>query len=443
MALTKGKSSGLSVSAKNGVLFSGIPVEDLVKRYDSPVFVFSEARIIENYKALSSAFRKYYPKTEVYYSMKTNYEPQILSTLRSQGSKAELASGMELAFAKKAGFSGPDLVLDGPGWTSEDIDLCIKEGVHILNVDSLDMLYLVDKIAGKNKQKVKIGFRIYPEIHISMLKTFIENYISKFGVPISDAVEAFRIAQELKNVEPVGIHTHIGSMITDPSYYEKTVDKFIKLASDLKKKLGIKLEEINLGGGYGVQSINYFSIQNIILNKVGVSQYSKAASIEEFGRRIATRFKDNLAKYKLADITLVLEPGRFIVSDSGVLITQVISAKKGWIFLDGGANIIPESIFFIRRGFIVANKYHQKPTHKYGIAGNTLSTPDILAIDQKMPKMEVGDTVIVLDAGAYTISRSNQFTVLRPEVVYVTKDGKLKHMRKKEVVLDLLNKLLL
>lgn len=434
--------SGISLIG-NKVKFGGISIDKFTKEYQTPLLIFCEKRLIDNYKALAYAFRKHYEKTSIFYSIKTNFEPQILMSLKEAGSNAEAASALEVLLALKAGFTPKQIVLDGPAWTDEDIEFCIRKGIKTMNVDSVDLMKRVNSVAKKLKKKVDVGFRIFPEIKMSILKSFAEGYIKKFGVPLSQAIDAYKVVKNLDYVNPIAISSHIGSMITDPMYYEREVEKFTKLARDLKNILSIDISEINLGGGYGVQSLNYFSIQNIILSKAGVAHYSKAASIEEFGERIASRFKQNLKKYSLPEIDLILEPGRFIASDAGIMLTNVVSVKNNWVFINGGANLLPESIFFIRRGFIVANKVKKPNIHTYGIAGPTLNTIDILADNQKLPKMEVGDTVIVLDAGAYSLSRSTQFTMLRPDAIYIKENGKIKYLRKKEKPQDFIDKLLL
>ena len=433
--------SGITISNRK-VSFGGISLTEFIEKYETPLFLFSEQRLEDNYKALEESFRRYYPKTEVFFSVKTNFELSILKTLRRLGSKAEAASALEVIIAKKAGFEGSEMVLDGPAWTDNDIKFCIQKNISTFNVDSIDELRRVNRLAKAIGKKVKISFRIFPEIRMSILKSFIEGYISKFGIPLSQAVELYKEALTMNHVIPCAISTHIGSMITDPRYYEKTVQRLVKLAADLRDELGINIEAINIGGGFGVQSLNYYSIQNVILNKAGISQYSKAASIEEFGKRIGQKFAKELKENKLSEIKLIVEPGRFLVSDSGILITRVVAVKDKWIFIDGGINLIPESIFFIRRGFLIANKIGQEAKYEYNIAGPTLNTADVLAVNQKLPKMEVGDLVIVLDSGAYSLTRSNQFTILRPDALYITKDKKIKYLRKKEQPDDILNKLI-
>lgn len=434
------KNSGLTVS-KSKAFFDQISIEWLIKKYGSPIFIFSEQRLIDNFTLFAKSFKKHYSNTEIYFSIKTNSEIQILKSLLSLGSKGEAASALEVKLAQKAGFRGEDLILDGPAWPDEDIAYCIKQGISTFNADSSDELIRVNKIAKRLNKKVKISLRIYPEIKMSILKSFIEGYIAKFGVPISSAIDAYKKAKDMDSILPVAISAHIGSMITDPSFYEKTVDKLLELASRLKAELSMDIEEINIGGGFGIQSLNYFSLQNVILEKAGISAYIKAAPIEQFAEKITKTFKERLSHYGLSNLKLVLEPGRFIVSDTGILLTRVVAVKERWIFIDGGINLIPESIFFIRRGFLIANKVGQPAKFKYNIAGPTLNTADVLAIDQKLPKMEVGDVVIVLDAGAYSLSRSNQFTMLRPDVLFITRDKKIQYLRKKEKAEDFVKNL--
>lgn len=434
--------SGITLTG-NKVKIGGVDIDALAKKYDTPLYVFCEKRIIDNYNTFLKSFTRFYKNTSIFYSIKTNSEIQILQTIRRAGSNAEAASAMEVELALKAGFKANQIIIDGPAWTNEEIEYCVKKGIRTFNVDSVDLLERVNKVAKKNKKIVNVSFRIFPELRMLILKGFVESFISKFGVPYSQAVDAYRQAKDMSNVNPVAISAHIGSMITDPSYFEKEVDVLTKLAKTLKDELNIDIKEINIGGGYGVQSLNYYSIQSAILEKAGVEKYHKASSIEEFGERIAKRFKENVDKYNLSNVALILEPGRFLVSDSGALVTSVVAVKNDWVFVNGGINLIPESIFFIRRGFLIANKIGQSLDKVYNVAGPTLNTVDVLASKQKLPNMEVGDTVVVLDVGAYSLTRSNQFTILRPNAVYVTKNKKVKLLRKKETSREILNKMLL
>lgn len=435
--------SGITIKNKK-VYFGGIAVEELSKKYSTPLYVFSEQRLIDNYNALLKAFRDYYSNTNIYFSVKTNFELQLLRSLKENGSNAEVASGMELDFALKAGFKPSQIVMDGAAWTNEEIDYCVKKGIKTFNVDSIDLLNRLHASAKSYKKTVNISFRIFPEIKMTILSGFVENYISKFGIPRSKAIEAYKYAKTLNFINPISISAHIGSMVTDPKYYENELDVLVNLADELNKKMDIKIREINMGGGFGVQSLNYYSIQSAIFEKAGVEKYHKAPPISVFGKRIAGRFDKLIKKYRLPQIELILEPGRFIVSDSGILLTNVVSAKYDkWIFVNGGINLIPESIFFIRRGFIVANKMHKTADHRYNIAGPTLNTADVLATNQLFPKTDVGDLIVILDSGAYSLTRSNQFTMMRPSAIYITKNKSVKYLRKKEISKELSDKMLL
>jgi diaminopimelate decarboxylase len=405
--------------------------------------VFSEKRILENYNQLLKSFSKYYKNISVHYSVKTNFEPKILRIIKNAGAKTEIASAMEFWIAKKAGILASDIIVDGPAWSDEEIELFIREGCKTLNADSEDMMKRINVIAKKLKKKVRVGYRIALEIKTGFLKSFIENHIDKFGIPLSEGIKLYKEAKKFNNIDLISISTHIGSMMTNPVFYEEAVDKLLKLTAQLRDQLGIHIGEVNLGGGFGVRSLDYYPVQNIILEKAGLAYYKNSATIEEFGFRISKRFKENLAKYSLENINLIIEPGRFIVSDSAILITSVRSVKRKWIFLDGGANVVAESIFFIRRNFMVTNKLSKPKTARLNIAGPTLNTADILATDYNLPTMTAGDTVVIFDTGAYSLSRSNQFTSLRPTVVLIDNDNKKTLLRKKEEISDLLKQLII
>jgi diaminopimelate decarboxylase len=436
---------GVSIT-KTSLKFSGVNLFDLAKKYDTPLYVFSENRILHNYKRLHKAFADHYAKTQIYYSFKTNFELQIVSSLKKAGASADTSSALEVELALKAGFAPNEIIIDGPVWSDDEITYCLKTGIHMFNVDSIDMMTRVNNLAKKHKKNAQVGYRIYSEIKKPPLSGFVESYLSKFGIPLSQAVDAFSYAKSLSNVTPHAISTHIGSMITDISSYEKELDALFHLAAKLRDTLDIRITEINTGGGYGVQSLKYYSMQSAILEKAGIEKLHNAPSLEEFGKRIAGRFSRNTKKYKLEDMTFALEPGRAIISDAGILLSKVVSVKKNkkanWIFVDGGANLVPESIFFIRRDFLVVNKPIRELTEKYSIAGPTLNTIDVLATNQPLPPMEIGDIIAILDAGAYTLSRSNQFTRLRPSALYITQNKKVKYLRKKEKPEEFFNKML-
>jgi diaminopimelate decarboxylase len=388
----------------------------------------SANRLTSNYNRIEKAFSTYH-RSRVYYSVKTNYNLFVLRVLQKAGSGAEVCSGMELYLAKQAGFKAQDIVMDGACWTDEEVREAIMSEIAMLNIDSKFMLNKVVSIAKTLKIAPHISFRINPRIKISFMQSFIEGYISRFGIDISEALKFYDEAFRAENVVVDGLAMHIGSGIVNPKVYVDALKPMMKLYS----QLGRKFVMFNIGGGYPVQSMKSVSTTAFILQRVGFDRYEKAPPIEEFSKEIYPCVSG------LSDATtLALEPGRYISGDSGVLVTKVASVKDKWVFLDGGINLLSESAFFSRRGFLLADQAkNEGKLRKVNIAGNGLNTVDVLAVSQQFPKVNVGDVVVVLDAGAYSLSRANQFIYLRPEALMVD-NGKVSCIQRKEIYHDIM-----
>ena len=414
---------------KNGELyFDNVSVQKLTSERQTPFFLMSANRLTSNYNRIEKAFSTYH-RSRVYYSVKTNYNLFVLRVLQKAGSGAEVCSGMELYLAKQAGFKAQDIVMDGACWTDEEVREAIMSEIAMLNIDSKFMLNKVVSIAKTLKIAPHISFRINPRIKISFMQSFIEGYISRFGIDISEALKFYDEAFRAENVVVDGLAMHIGSGIVNPKVYVDALKPMMKLYS----QLGRKFVMFNIGGGYPVQSMKSVSTTAFILQRVGFDRYEKAPPIEEFSKEIYPCVSG------LSDATtLALEPGRYISGDSGVLVTKVASIKDKWVFLDGGINLLSESAFFSRRGFLLADQAkNEGKLRKVNIAGNGLNTVDVLAVSQQFPKVNVGDVVVVLDAGAYSLSRANQFIYLRPEALMVD-NGKVSCIQRKEIYQDIM-----
>lgn len=422
---------------KNGELyFDNISIQQLTSDRQTPFFLMSANRLTSNYNRIEQAFSKYH-RSRVYYSVKTNYNLSVLRVLQKAGSGAEVCSGMELYLAKQAGFKAQDIVMDGACWTDEEVKEAIMTEIAMLNIDSKVMLSKVVSIAKILKIAPHVSFRINPHIKISFMQSFIEGYISRFGIDMSEALKFYDEAFKTENIVVDGLAMHIGSGIVNPKVYAEALKPMMKLYFQLDLpaflNYGRKFAMLNIGGGYPVQSMKSVSTTAFVLQRVGFNRYEKAPPIEEFSKEIYPCISG------LSDATtLALEPGRYISGDAGVLVTKVASIKDKWVFLDGGINLLSESAFFSRRGFLLADQAkNEGKLRKVNIAGNGLNTVDVLAVSQQFPKVNVGDVVVVLDAGAYSLSRANQFIYLRPEALMVD-NGKVSCIQRKETYNDVL-----
>jgi len=418
-----------------GLLGTNISIiSRLAKSLPTPFFLFDENILIKNFKLLEESIRKNYPFFKIFYSAKTNYEIPILKALNQNGSFLEVACGHELFVAKKAGFRGHQICFDGPVKTDEDLEYAINEDVSIINSDSILEIERINRIASRYGKIVRVGLRVDLGIS-SFLKGPAEIMIKKFGISYKKAVEIFKQAKAYPNVILAGIHSHIGSQIESPDYFLKAIKKLVNLASELERE-GIILQEINIGGGIPSPSLDKTGILNLVFS--GILPDRGVPSIDVFGETISYSFAEEVKKLRYP-LVLGLEPGRSISGPMGILISKVVYLKDNWVFLDASTYSLPESIFFARRKFIVLDKVIYLSRSKYNLAGASLNSADVFAFNEKLPQLERDDVVIIMDAGAYSISRSTQFTVLNPPVYLLNREGKLFLIRRKGEYQDLLN----
>ena len=195
--------------------------------------------------------------------------------------------------------------------------------------------------------------------------------------------------------------------------------------------LGCKIEEINLGGGFPSKTLIKTTPKNLMLSMVGIESKEGIPELPYFANKIMGTFMKRLGELKSRPY-LAFEPGRCIVSNAGIFVSRVIDRKDDkWIFIDGSTNHVPENIFFASRR-VTSTRVAGK-RRKFTISGRTLNTADILSLKAELPKsISIGDLLVILDCGAYTISRSNQFTLLRPPVYLIKSNGKIKKIRREE-----------
>lgn len=421
----------------NELHFDGLNINQLAKDKKTPFFLFSEKTLKDSYNEIVNSLKENYPKVRIDYSVKTNNELEVLKVLNKLGSCAEIAAGQELSLVEKAGFRPDQVTFDGPCKSKEDLALCLDKGIHIFNMDSLQELKNLNEVAKEKGVKAKAAFRINLGIK-GIMPSVAEMYIDKFGVPISRALDAYKKALECENIEIIGISTHIGTQLTSVKPYLTAVEKLGNLAKELEK-LGIDIKEINFGGGFPSQTLTKTTLPGMALSKLGIDLKKEIPSLKYYGETIAQAFSEKVRELK-SEPELVFEPGRSVTSPMGIMVSKVKVVKKEekWVFLDASTNSIPEMVFFAQREFLFANKLDQQNYDKYKIGGVSLNSADIFALNKKLPEPEVDDVVIILDAGAYSISRANRFTTLNPPVYMFDEVKNLRMIRREETYEDLI-----
>jgi len=270
-----------------------------------------------------------------------------------------------------------------------------------------------------------ISFRINPGISGGSIKGLVfAGHDAKFGIIEKNVVEAYRTAKEA-GVKRFGMHMMTGSCVLDPAYFEEASSKLLDIAGKVRKELGIELELIDIGGGLGVSY------------KPGEHDLD----VEAAAKRVAAVFGKKVKELDLGNPTLMIEPGRFIVCDSSILLTRVHSIKqayKHFIGVDAGMNTLLRPMLYDAYHHIVAaNKLNEKPSEKVNIVGPVCENTDQLAKDRMMPKLEEGDLLAVLNAGAYGFSMSSQYNTRPRAAEVLVNNGKAEVIRKRETIYDI------
>jgi diaminopimelate decarboxylase len=420
--------------------FDGYDVAELADSYPTPFYLLSQKQVRRNYEQFQEAFSGADGGIRTYYSVKGNFESIVLSTLAEMGCGAEISGAMDMELAKRAGMDPAMVVYDGPHKPIEDIEAALEWGVHMIDIESLTEARDVDAVAAKLGRKIDVGMRIDPVLSKPYYDKVIATYRKKFGLPIDQALEVGCKINEFENLNLVCIMTHIGSQVFHPNRYVTTLEKIFDLAKGFKSR-GIEIKEINMGGGYPAQSMRNlrisrrFRIAKILekFNRIDV----QASSINDFGAAITGKYNE-LKKSTGLSPQLSIEPGRCIVSNACATIGKVLIIKNDWLFTDVSINNLPENLFFSEWRTVWPGHKPNDETKNYNISGPTLATQDVHFFKRDVPDLQEGSPMAILDTGAYSIARSNQFTKPRVAVYAVTDEGDISLVRRAETVDDVL-----
>lgn len=439
----------LGVNGVNHLTLHGVDLVGLCEKFGTPLFVFDEASLVENFERFKKAFESVYPKVMVCYSVKTNNNLAVCKILSEKGAYAEVSSGLDLHIALKAGFSGEHIIFDGPFKPEETLRKAIEEGVLLFNVESFVELERMDKVAGKMGVKQAIGIRVNPFRDPGFSKYFrLTNLInaaycnldSRFGFSLDEAFEAFRKALKLENLSVEGIMTHP---------YRGAPRVLLPLMHRLYEELGVEIKYLNIGGGFNPGDVHFVGSKELIFDfikrKVGLKSTlikESVPDIESVAKSVVDEIKLSLGNLK--EPILVVEPGRFIISSAGILLVRVDHVKNAggykWAVVDGGTNLLPRFGAEELRKVVVANKASEDSNEEFNIVGPLLYPNDFITLKAPLPKICEGDILAVFGCGAYTLSRANQFLYPRPSAVLLNADGGVKVLRERETYEDFLSK---
>lgn len=416
------------MSPTGHLLVDGVDTVALVKQFGSPLYVMSADRVRRNYRSFEAAFKSIYNDLLICFAYKANSHLAVCRLLKDEGAGAEVASGGELHIALKAGVPPDKMVFDGPNKTPEELRTAIQAGVRLINADSAAEIKKIGKVAAEVGRRPAIGVRVNPDIPAEThehLATGLREH--KFGVWIEDALEAYRLATSEKNIVAEGILAHIGSNIQAIAPFSDSVHRILNLVGDLKEKLGLEIRLVDLGGGLGIP---YTPKQG-------------CASAHEYARTIVALIQRKAQEQNLPMPTLILEPGRAIVGDAGILLTTVGIVKetrgRNWVIADAGMNLLLRpALYGAYHQLLAANKASEATAARYSVGGPCCESGDYLAKDREMPKLAEGDILAVLDTGAYGFTMSNHYNSYPRCAVVMIENGAPRLIRSRETYEDLL-----
>lgn len=401
---------------RNELFAEDVAVKALAEKYGTPLYVYSYNTLLRHFRAYSDAFNDY-PHI-ICFALKANPNISILRLFAKYGGGADIVSGGELYKALKAGIPSQKIVYAGVGKTEEEIHLSLRSKILMFNVESEDELREINRIAGIMRRKAPVALRINPDIDPEThpyIATGLKRH--KFGIPIEDAVEHYRIASSLKNIKVIGIHKHIGSQITKVSPFVDALRSILLLMDKLNAE-GLSIQYLDIGGG------------------LGISYKDEEPPVpEDLARNLIPLLKGR-------KLTLIVEPGRSIVGNAGILVTRVLYLKKGeekeFAIVDAGMNDLIRPSLYSAYHRILPVIRKKRSAVLYDVVGPICESGDFLAKERELKEVKRGEYLAVMGAGAYGFSMSSNYNCRPKAAEVMVKDREHFLIRERETYYDLL-----
>jgi diaminopimelate decarboxylase len=378
-----------------------IPIQTIAQQVGTPFYLYSLNTLENHFRAFANAFSKV--EHLICFSAKANSNLAILRVFVRLGGGVDVVSGGELFRAMKAGAQPDKIVYSGVGKRLEEIEYALELPILMFNVESSQELVAIDRIAGKMGTLAPIALRVNPDID-PRTHPYVSTGLkkNKFGINIQRSIEEYQLASILPNVKVIGVSCHIGSQLTDMGPFLDAVQRIKELVQKLRAG-GIHIQYVDLGGGLG---ITYHEEEPPHPREYAQSLLREIGGI---------------------DCTLILEPGRVIVGNAGILVTQVLYTKEGgeknFVIVDAAMNDLIRPSLYGSYQRIQPVQQNHRPEIVADVVGPICESGDFLAKDRKLPKAEPGELLAVMSAGAYGFSMSSNYNS-RPRAaeVLVAKD---------------------
>ena len=400
---------------KNKLSFDKKNVENLAKKFGTPLYCYSHNKIKSNILELKKYFHSFSPL--ICFAVKSNTNIKILKEIKKFNLGADVVSIGELLKALKAGIKAKKIVFSGVGKTSSELDYAIKQNILLINAESKSEILEIEKIAKKKKKIVDIGVRLNPNTDaqtLSQISTGKKE--NKFGVGEKVFLQLVKYINKSKNLNLKCLSVHIGSQILNHKPYQR----MLKVVDKIIRKSKYKFEYIDLGGGMGID----YDHNN---SKLNLEKYS--LDIKKF--------------IKTHKVKIIFEPGRSIIGDSAILITKIIYIKEGdkkdFIILDVAMNdLMRPALYGSKHKIIPLRKVSKKSKKSYEFVGPICESTDTFSTVKKYQKLNEGDFLAICDVGAYGMSLASNYNVRPKPMEILIKNSKIQILNKRQKISDLI-----
>jgi len=402
---------------QGAVYCDGLSLAELATRFGTPLYTYDAGAIAARYREVEDAFHDY--PHRVHYALKANSTLGIARLLRSLGAAADANSVGEIDVALRAGFTPAEIVFTGVGKTDAELERAISLGLRSINAESEGEIERIDAIATARGVKARVAVRVNPDIdakshpHISTgLKS------NKFGVAIADAREMCLRMRGRAGVQIVGLHSHVGSQITQLEPLRRAAAALVALAAGLRDA-GVAVEHLDIGGGLGI-----------------AYEGQRVPTAAEYAASVLPIVRES-------GLNLILEPGRFLVAQAGMLLTRVVDIKpqaggKLFVIVDAGMTELMRPMLYGAYHRIEHALAVDRPAAICDIVGPICETTDTLGKDRSLPRPEVADLLVVFDAGAYGAVMASNYNRRPMPAEVLVKDGEATVIRRRQTFDDLI-----
>ena len=417
------------VSQRGHLIIGGCDTVELAAEYGTPLYVYDEETLRSRCQEFRNEFGQRYADTTVLYASKAFLNRALATIFKEEGLGLDVVSAGELSIAESVDFPMDMVYLHGNNKSAEELKMALKHHIARIVVDNFDELEMLGKLAEEAGHIPDILLRITPGVNPHTHEHVTTGITgSKFGFPLFIADEAVARAMSAPSLNLIGLHFHIGSLISDVQPYKEAIDTVLDFAAGMSERHGFELEELNIGGGFAVQYAVDFPVP-------AISVYAEV---------VVSRIIRRCKQLELPLPMLTIEPGRAIAAQAGVALYQAGAAKeipglRYYITVDGGmADNIRPALYGAKYEAVVANKMMIEEANQVTIVGRFCESGDILVKDIELPPVSAGDIIAIPDCGAYCLPLASNYNAsLKPAIIMV-KEGKVRPVRRRENLQDLI-----